>query len=191
MEPLSKPGNTAWSTYKLIALFIHVVLQVALAVVGGQNAPELAITSEVEAVVGSVHQQAGHIAPANQVLEVARAALRPVPEQGWGHGAWARPCRCQSMGHNSHGKGLGVWRRITGIRFRRLCTEMLSCTQPGHNLPGCQISTFAWTAGLKLHNVYLQPAWRGTEPALDEGAVSRGSRPHTCPQLQRTGKTWG
>lgn len=69
-------------TYKLIALFVHVVLQVALAVVGGQDAPELAIPGKVEAVISSKHQQAGHVAPANLVLQVTQR-VAPLPEQGW------------------------------------------------------------------------------------------------------------
>lgn len=69
-------------TYKLIAPFVHVVLQVALAVVGGQDARELAIPGKVEAVISRKHQQAGHVAPANQVLQVTQR-VAPVPEQGW------------------------------------------------------------------------------------------------------------
>lgn len=79
------PGGVrgqGYCTYKLIALFVHIVLQVALAIVGGQDAPELAIPSKVEAVISSKHQQAGHVAPANLVLQVTQK-VAPVPEQGW------------------------------------------------------------------------------------------------------------
>lgn len=77
------------STYKLIAPFVHVVLQVALAIVGGQDAPKLAIPSKVEAVIGGKHQQAGHVAPAYQVLQVAQR-VAPASEQD---------CQDRATGH--------------------------------------------------------------------------------------------
>lgn len=123
-------------TYKLIAPFVHVVLQVALAIVGGQDARELAIPGKVEAVVSRKHQQAGHIAPANQVLQVTQR-VAPVPEQGWqdsgsGRGPSQSPVSAAAWGRGQEEGGLRE------IRVRGLWGKMLSCTLQS-DLPCCQV----------------------------------------------------
>lgn len=106
----------------------------ALAVVGGQDGPELAITGEVEAIIGSIHQQAGHIAPADQVLQVA---WRPVPEWGWKDDAStalakARQVSCQPQYRAGGMEEVGYRRSGSGG-----WGKMLSCTPPKSNLPRC------------------------------------------------------
>lgn len=63
--PTRTPGR---GTHKLIASLVHVVLQVAAAIVGGQDGSQLPIASKVEAVVRGEHQQPCDVAPADFLL---------------------------------------------------------------------------------------------------------------------------
>lgn len=56
-------------THKLWAPTIDAItVQVAVPIAGHENATQLPIPSCVECVIGSEHQQSGHISPANLLL---------------------------------------------------------------------------------------------------------------------------
>lgn len=73
----SQKGPWTGGTHKLIAFFVHVVLQVAAAIVGGQDGSQLPIACNVEAVVGGKHQQPRDVAPANFLLRGRRWGYLP------------------------------------------------------------------------------------------------------------------
>lgn len=55
-------------THEFVAAFIHVVLQVAAAVVGSEDGAQLPVSRKVEAVIRGKHQQSGDVAPADLLL---------------------------------------------------------------------------------------------------------------------------
>lgn len=64
----SQQGPQGGGTHKLIASLVHVVLQVAAAIIGGQDGSQLPIASKMEAIVRGEHQQPCHVAPADFLL---------------------------------------------------------------------------------------------------------------------------
>lgn len=55
-------------THKFIAAFVHVILQVAAAIIGGQDGTQFPIARKMEAVVCGEHQQPCDVAPADFLL---------------------------------------------------------------------------------------------------------------------------
>lgn len=72
--PTRTPGR---GTHKLVASFVHAVLQVAVAIVGGQDGSQLPVACKVEAIIGGEHQQPRDIAPANFLLRKRRRGYLP------------------------------------------------------------------------------------------------------------------
>lgn len=64
-------------THKLIASLVHIVLQVAAAVIGGQDGAQFPVARNVEAIVRGKHQQPRDVAPANFILRTRRQECRP------------------------------------------------------------------------------------------------------------------
>lgn len=67
---LPRGGWERTATHKLWATTIEAIaVQVAVPIAGHENAAQFAVPSCVECVIRCEHQQAGHISPANLLLE--------------------------------------------------------------------------------------------------------------------------
>lgn len=86
----SGPAHSRLQTHKLIAALVHVVLQVAAAIVGCQDGAQLPIAGKVETVICGEHQQPGDIAPADFLLGSRQPGVKPGLQAGSSPGSPSR-----------------------------------------------------------------------------------------------------
>lgn len=92
------------ATHEVVAALVYVVLQMAAAVVGGQDGTQLPVACEVEAIVRGEHQQPSDVAPADFLLGRWQGDGPQFPQQAEGGGAASGPVPCLRPAPGSSGE---------------------------------------------------------------------------------------